>query len=100
MLTRFFEVVAFFIPVFRLRHKTNRHGSIAQAFEQVVFDAGDSGGVGCEPDAVSIGMPVEVYFQHYDDVWLPYLSSHGFPDATARTAAHAKAKAWLDAKKK
>jgi uncharacterized OB-fold protein len=31
--------------------------------------------VGCEPDEVSIGMPVRVRFEHYDDdgyeVWLP-----------------------------
>jgi uncharacterized OB-fold protein len=25
----------------------------------------------CEPDAVEIGMPVEVYFERHDDVWLP-----------------------------
>ena len=28
--------------------------------------------VGCEPDDVSIGMPVQVMFEHYDDVWLPF----------------------------
>jgi uncharacterized OB-fold protein len=31
--------------------------------------------VGCEPDDVRIGMPVEVVFEHYEDpqgdVWLP-----------------------------
>ena len=25
----------------------------------------------CEPDDVEIGMPVEVYFEQHDDVWLP-----------------------------
>lgn len=28
--------------------------------------------VGCEPDAVAIGMEVEVEFEDYDGVWLPY----------------------------
>jgi uncharacterized OB-fold protein len=27
--------------------------------------------VGCAPDDVYIGMPVEVRFEQYDDVWLP-----------------------------
>jgi len=27
--------------------------------------------VGCEPDDVHIGMPVEVTFEHHDDVWIP-----------------------------
>ncbi|MDX6432448.1 MAG: uncharacterized protein QOE54_4814 [Streptosporangiaceae bacterium] len=27
--------------------------------------------VGCEPDQVEIGMPVEVIFEHWEDVWLP-----------------------------
>jgi uncharacterized OB-fold protein len=27
--------------------------------------------VGIEPEAVRIGMPVEVVFEHHDDVWLP-----------------------------
>jgi uncharacterized OB-fold protein len=27
--------------------------------------------VGCAPDAVHIGMAVEVAFEHHDDVWLP-----------------------------
>lgn len=27
--------------------------------------------VGCEPDDVYIGMPVEVTFEHHDDVWIP-----------------------------
>jgi uncharacterized OB-fold protein len=27
--------------------------------------------VGCEPDEVRIGMPVEVSFRHVEDVWLP-----------------------------
>ena len=27
--------------------------------------------VGCEPDDVHVGMPVEVTFDHHDDVWLP-----------------------------
>ena len=28
--------------------------------------------VGCEPDEVFIGMEVEVEFEDYDGVWLPY----------------------------
>ena len=27
--------------------------------------------VGCAPEDVTIGMPVEVQFEQYDDVWLP-----------------------------
>ena len=27
--------------------------------------------VGCSPDDVYVGMPVEVRFDHHDDVWLP-----------------------------
>jgi uncharacterized protein len=27
--------------------------------------------VGCEPGDVHVGMPVEVTFDHHDDVWLP-----------------------------
>lgn len=27
--------------------------------------------VGCDADDVAIGMPVEVTFEHHDDVWLP-----------------------------
>jgi uncharacterized OB-fold protein len=27
--------------------------------------------VGCAPDDVRIGMPVQVTFEHHDDVWLP-----------------------------
>jgi uncharacterized OB-fold protein len=27
--------------------------------------------VGCAPEEVYIGMPVEVQFEHYEDVWLP-----------------------------
>jgi uncharacterized OB-fold protein len=27
--------------------------------------------VGCSPDDVHIGMPVQVVFEQYDDVWLP-----------------------------
>ena len=27
--------------------------------------------VGCAPDDVRIGMPVQVAFEHHDDVWLP-----------------------------
>jgi uncharacterized OB-fold protein len=28
--------------------------------------------VRCEPDEVCIGMPVQVTFEHHDDVWLPF----------------------------
>ena len=28
--------------------------------------------VGCVPESVSIGMPVQVTFEEYDDVWLPF----------------------------
>ena len=31
-----------------------------------------TGIVGCEPDAVEIGMPLHVVFEQYDDVWLPF----------------------------
>ena len=27
--------------------------------------------VGCAPDDVRVGMPVQVAFEHHDDVWLP-----------------------------
>lgn len=27
--------------------------------------------VGCDPDAVYVGMPVHVRFEHHDDVWIP-----------------------------
>jgi uncharacterized OB-fold protein len=27
--------------------------------------------VGCSPDDVHIGMPVQATFEQYDDVWLP-----------------------------
>jgi uncharacterized OB-fold protein len=27
--------------------------------------------IGCAPDEVSIGMPVQVTFEQYDDVWVP-----------------------------
>jgi uncharacterized OB-fold protein len=27
--------------------------------------------VNCEPDAVTIGMPVQVVFEQYEDVWIP-----------------------------
>jgi uncharacterized OB-fold protein len=27
--------------------------------------------VNCEPDEVSIGMPVQVVFEQHDDVWIP-----------------------------
>ena len=28
--------------------------------------------VGVEPEAVHVGLPVQVRFEHYDDVWLPF----------------------------
>jgi len=28
--------------------------------------------VNCEPDDVRVGMPVQVVFEQYDDVWLPF----------------------------
>jgi uncharacterized OB-fold protein len=27
--------------------------------------------VGCRPEEVRIGMPVQVLFEHHDDVWIP-----------------------------
>lgn len=33
--------------------------------------------VDCDPDAVHIGMPVEVVFEHNDDVWLPLFRPRG-----------------------
>ena len=31
-----------------------------------------TGIVGCAPDDVEIGMPLQVTFEHYEDVWLPF----------------------------
>jgi uncharacterized OB-fold protein len=39
--------------------------------------------VGCPPDEVHIGMPVEVVFEQYDDVWLPLFQ----PAQAARAVA-------------
>lgn len=33
--------------------------------------------VGIEPDAVTIGLPVRVTFEQYDDVWLPFFAPIG-----------------------
>jgi uncharacterized OB-fold protein len=33
--------------------------------------------IGCPPEEVSIGMPVEVEFAQYDDVWLPLFKPAG-----------------------
>jgi uncharacterized OB-fold protein len=33
--------------------------------------------VGCAPDEVHIGMPVEVTFEHHDDVWIPLFRPAG-----------------------
>jgi uncharacterized protein len=33
--------------------------------------------VGCAPEDVSIGMPVEVTFEHHDDVWIPLFRPRG-----------------------
>ncbi len=33
--------------------------------------------VGCEPEDVRIGMPVQVQFEQYDDVWLPLFAPVG-----------------------
>jgi uncharacterized OB-fold protein len=35
--------------------------------------------VGCAPEDVYIGMPVEVRFDQYDDVWLPLFAPAGSP---------------------
>lgn len=35
--------------------------------------------VGTDPDDVTIGMPVEVFFIHCDDVWLPQFRAVGDP---------------------
>ena len=45
--------------------------------------------VGCEPDDVFIGMEVEVEFEDYDGVWLPYFHSvsPGGPTAAAAVGA-------------
>jgi len=42
--------------------------------------------VGCAPDDVHIGMPVQVMFEQYDDVWLPL-----FQPVTAPAGSAAKA---------
>jgi len=39
--------------------------------------------VGCRPEDVSIGMPVEVLFEQYEDVWLPLFQ----PMAAAKAAS-------------
>jgi uncharacterized OB-fold protein len=31
-----------------------------------------TGITGCAPDEVQIGMPLQVTFEHYEDVWLPF----------------------------
>ncbi len=31
-----------------------------------------TGITGCVPDEVEIGMPLQVTFEHYEDVWLPF----------------------------
>lgn len=38
-----------------------------------------TGIVGCEPDDVRIGMPLQVVFEHHDDVWLPFFEPLGGP---------------------
>lgn len=43
--------------------------------------------VGCAPDDVSIGMPVRVTFEPYDDVWLPLFEPGSGGDETASAAA-------------
>jgi uncharacterized OB-fold protein len=40
--------------------------------------------VGCAPHEVTIGMPVHVSFEEYDDVWLPFFA----PVAAPLDAAH------------
>ena len=35
--------------------------------------------VGCEPDAVHVGMRVQVVFEHVDDVWVPLFEPTGEP---------------------
>jgi uncharacterized protein len=35
----------------------------------------------CEPDAVTIGMPVQVVFDQYEDVWLPMFEPAEFEPA-------------------
>jgi uncharacterized OB-fold protein len=39
--------------------------------------------VGCAPDDVFIGMPVQVTFEQYDDVWLPLFASAAAPGAVS-----------------
>jgi acetyl-CoA acetyltransferase/uncharacterized OB-fold protein len=36
--------------------------------------------VGCEPDAVHVGMAVSVRFEQHDDVWVPLFAPTGGPD--------------------
>ena len=35
--------------------------------------------VGCQPDLVQVGMPVQVAFEHVDDAWLPLFEPTGEP---------------------
>ncbi|HET6953528.1 MAG TPA: OB-fold domain-containing protein [Acidimicrobiales bacterium] len=37
--------------------------------------------VGCDPDAVHVGLPVRVVFEHVDDVWVPLFEPAGGPPA-------------------
>ena len=39
--------------------------------------------VGCDPDEVRIGMPVQVTFDRYDDVWIPMFEPVGDEPAAA-----------------
>ena len=42
--------------------------------------------LGCEPDAVHIGMEVQVRFEHIDDIWLPLFEPTGATDPIDRVA--------------
>jgi len=35
--------------------------------------------VGCPPEAVDVGMAVQVTFEQYDDVWLPFFQPAAGP---------------------
>jgi hypothetical protein len=45
--------------------------------------------VGCSPDDVRIGLPVQVVFEHYDGVWLPLFEPEGSRGGGAAAAAAA-----------
>ncbi len=44
--------------------------------------------IGCAPDDVAIGMPLQVTFEHYEDVWLPFFEPAPMSDRHERERRH------------